>query len=68
MNQFQQMIQDIIKRYKDRLSYSSVPEYRVQYINNMRDELMAMKEVWEVLHPNEDTTVPSFEEVVKQLA
>ena len=68
MTEFQAMVQDIIKYGKAKVDRSVVAEHRLMYINDMRKELVAMKEMWEILHPSEDTTVPTFEQIVKQLA
>ncbi len=67
MNTFQEMVEDIIKKYKNKLSFTTVSQFRVDAINEMKNELLAMKQTWEILHPTSDTSVPSFEEVVKQI-
>ena len=68
MTEFQKMVQDIIVNGKAKVARSVVAEHRVCYINDMKKELVAMKEVWEILHPCSDTSVLSFQEIVKQLS
>jgi hypothetical protein len=47
MKQFAEIIQDIITRYRTRIDPSTSSDHRLELINDMRDELTAMKSIWE---------------------
>jgi len=61
MNEFQDMIEDIVKKYRLKLHIAAAPSSRQQIIIDMKDELLLMKQTWEILHPQGGGVYPSFE-------
>lgn len=67
MTKFQEMVQDIVKHHKGELSRAISSYTRMSIISEMNKELQAMKETWEMLNPNEKTSVPSFKELMESM-
>lgn len=68
MEHFMAMIKEIIIRHRARLSHTTLPSLRLEIINEMKAELLAMKDTYEAINGKIAGTGPSFEDVMKQIS
>lgn len=67
MTEFQSLVQDVIKHYRNQVSSASLPCSRRWALEHLKDELVQLKEMYTMLNPEADTSMPAWSEITKQL-